>query len=212
MVCDGCLSYNAVIASYILLYLNNKKKEKTLSDVNVNEFYTFIEDYYQNNFNNLNKFNILNDFDSYFEGEDKENVFTDLKNVTSLIIKSRDVNFSLDDYIKHFNSTLDSILQKENKNNFRLDEIMKYIIKKCYDRDEDINIVKNRIINYIKTGDKKWLTKKTNLRNLVDKTDYRNKLVLFFEKLNIDINTYLEYIIDKYGDYIIDDSDTKTRK
>lgn len=86
---------------------------------------------------------------------------------------------------------------------------MKYIIKTCYDRDEDIINIKNRIINYIKTGDKRWLTRSNNLRNYVVKTDYRNKLLLFFKKLNIDINTYLEYIIDKYGDYIINDSTTK---
>lgn len=118
MVYDGCLSYNSVIASYIFLYLKYKKKINELNNINVDDFYNFILSYYKNNFENeLNKFNILNDFDSHFESIDHNYVFLNLKEVTLFIIKSKKKNFNIDDYIKCYESTLNLSFRNNNKEN-----------------------------------------------------------------------------------------------
>lgn len=98
LACDGSISFNSTVASYITLYIRERKKQNKLNNVGISDFYTFVQDYYQRTFiDKTNIQNIKSDF-----GFDRD-LISNYMNVTELLLKCIDKKFGYSDYIDHFN-------------------------------------------------------------------------------------------------------------
>ena len=200
MVCDQKLSYNYVISNYILLYLNSKKEHNQLDFFTCDEFIYYIKKYYKNNFVTDNKEIIFSDFINQFDDGYDEEIIENLKDITTLIINSSQNDFSLDDYINHYNLTLNKQQKK-----LKIDETMKYIVEIMLEKYNNLEIVKEKIINYIETGNERWITRRKDLRINISKINFRKELKIYLTKINLKSKAYIEYILYKYFSAEIED-------
>lgn len=97
--CDGLLSFNDVLSSYIKIYIDHHKKLNTLYLISAENFINFIAKQYGYWFvNKANNFVSFPNFDIY---NDKNRV-QDLKNITELFIKSFQKEFNFDSFLGHY--------------------------------------------------------------------------------------------------------------
>lgn len=97
--CDGLLSFNDVLSSYIKLYIDYHKRLNTLYLVGAQNFIEFIIEHYKYWFvNKSNNFTSFPNFDIYNNKKRAD----DLKNITELFLKSFQDGFNLDSFLGHY--------------------------------------------------------------------------------------------------------------
>lgn len=214
LACDGMLSYNETVANIISFYIENARKTNTLDKVGVQEFYNFVNNYYQDVFSNNNYNRLIADFNINKFEEMGDYAITNYKQVLALIIKSADHNFTFDNYLNHFKacetgardidylSNMPLAKQEELNANKQTETFLLEVISAMaskYGKEPAINCVKN----YINTGKSSFITRDYNLRqrvlnySLADKINnilqnnvlsFENYISLIEQKNNFDVN------------------------
>lgn len=186
--CDGRLSYNSTVASYIFMYLNNKRKYQRLEEINVFDFQNFIANYYNsklmsNQVGDIEIFNDMDDRETRPNSERRENY----KQVTELIVSSLKKEFSYDDYLQHFYKNKGELYNTQDENVY-YDAITmyKYAIEQSCGK-YGIEIGMSQIHSYIKTGKENYLTRNGNLRDIMIRADFREKILNLSAEMDYDM-------------------------
>lgn len=212
MVVDGSESFNFVVANLIFIYIDDKSKKRSLNKVGCDDFYYFIERYYNEVFSSnigLNKLKKDLDINSIDEIVNHQNIF-------KLIIKVSDDNFGLDDYINHFRDCCNYRSQFQKKLNIyeminsevdvlddeiveETNELLFYIIDVMLSKynDMDIDEVLCNVNFYIEIGNSIYLTRKNNLRQLIFNSDFRINMIKILKYYNCDLNSYFNLLVQK---------------
>ena len=99
MAVDGKISYNSTVATLIQLYINQKISSQSLGTVGVDDFYAFVENYYNYVFSSSQGlYKLTADFNTGGYNT-SEYQFLNYKNVIELILKSHKKNFTFEDYL-----------------------------------------------------------------------------------------------------------------
>lgn len=220
MAVDGSLSYNSTVASMILFYINEKRRTNSLETVNVNDFYSFVVNYYNYVFfsaKGLEKLN--NDFpwkNNRFETVEAQ--FVNYKNVFELMIKSINDSFTFNDYLNHYFECSNSSLRSQKENqlmNIRMntipeqvnvpdnnlvgntDEMLLQIIDVMNEKYNNQFAVLSSINRYISTGKEECITRYRNLRNMVISSTFREDLQTILRNNNMSFMDYAEGLLSK---------------
>lgn len=200
MVCDGHLSYNSTVASYIELYFKERKRQNRLDYVSVHDFYNFVENYYNLAF--IQKYyseqKIYQDFGTRrIQTHDGLN---NLKQVTKLIINSRERNFKFDDYLQHYRENLypESVNKRKIDINYaEIEAMMNYMIHVMTYHFGSVYKAKQQIIGYITKGKSEYLTRELGLRSKVVNSSFKEDLLKLLRELNMDLEQYINYVVNK---------------
>lgn len=215
MAVDGCLSFNSTIASLIQFYINNKVDTKTLNTVGVDDFYKYVEDYYNYAFSSAQGLQRLcADFrirsSNYSE-------MVNYKNVFELILKARNVDFSLEDYISHYHECSNPLIQRQKLRQMddlqnRHEMSVAAISQPATYSDEMVNRTNNMLLkmvdimmeknpnqyevldtiyNYLMNGRQNLITRHKNLRYMVIDSSFREDLMLILKTKKI---SFLDYV------------------
>ncbi|MBP5684758.1 MAG: hypothetical protein J6X02_05840 [Bacilli bacterium] len=194
---DGAISYNGVVANYIMLYLVEVYKKngvKGLDDLNLKEFYHFVIDYYAKTFvshENLDKFSK----DFIYVNENKpvnykdSSVYNDFMFVSKLIVESQAKDYSLNRYLSHYEMMVNTKNKKYNED--RVKKMLQSMVATML-RKRDNSYTLDNIENYINTGDCENLTRFENCRNEVCNSNFRKDFLDMVSKYNLNIHEYLD--------------------
>lgn len=211
---DGWISFNSTISSLITLYINEKKVNNLLNTVGVDDFYSYVQSYYNKAFltaEGLDK--LSNDFSPQKKLNNSQLV--NYKNVLELIIKMGKDNFNFESYIAHYNScsnpTINNyeIKQIENikkiniysienneivkKTNKMLLEIIDVMMEK-YGNQYSVLCAIN---NYYLSGSDTYITRYKNLRNIVTNSNFREELKAVLENKGVNVIEYAELLLSQ---------------
>ncbi len=211
IVCDGGESYNTIIADYIGLYLQFKKNNNDLDNVSLNDFINFIKKYYYNKF--IKKENLEDIPNHFFIGTEDELELSlpyrqiNFKHITELIIESFQDNYTLDDFMNHFNKC--NSMEQTNKEVRNLTTnrnqliLQKLLLESLTTMSEKYG--KSQAIyqmsQYLDTGDPRYITRDNMLRNRVCSSNLRNDLNNELRTMNISLASYIDKISNKTLDY-----------
>ena len=214
VACDGKISYNSTLAALISMYLNNSRSNQTLDNIDVNDFYRFVMEYYNKNLiNEPDYVKLTNDF-----GDDKRVINTpervvNYMNVISLILKTSNSNFGLMDYFNHYAECSDKQLQqgkvefitermKANELrrqketamlNMTFINAVDIMTERLKNRDKAISALEE----YLRTGRATILTRQNNLRKDICNSDFRERLNEYLINNNIDYFSYASSVLPK---------------
>lgn len=211
MAVDGSLSFNSTIASMVLFYINDKKSKKTLETVSVDDFYKFVENYYNYVFSSPEG---LAKLEEDFPYEDRrfetiEAQFVNYKNVFELILKSIKNDFTFDDYINHYRECSNIRLQRQKENQLRAikekvqdndivektNKMLLQVIDGMNEKYGNQYGVLSHIWNYLITGDETYITRYKNLRNMVVNSTFREDLRNILDNKQMDFMDYVEQLL-----------------
>lgn len=214
MAVDGRLSFNSTIASLIAIYINEKTEINRLDTVEVNDFYDFLQSYYNKVFFSAKGLQKLeNDFseNKYLSAEELVNY----KNVIELILKSNKENFNFENYVAHYNSCSNSVInnykinqikniKKLNIHNFENNDIVKKtnemlleLIDGMMIKNKDTYAVLCAINNYYISGQENYITRDNNLREKVVNSNFREELKIVLENKNVNCIEYSELLLSQ---------------
>lgn len=208
LACDGMLSYNETVANIISLYIENAKKTNTLDKIGIQNFYNFLNDYYQDIFFNNNYNRLIADFNIEDFDEMSDYAITNYKQVLALIIKSVDSNFTYADYINHFKAcetgsrNIDYLSkspftkQAEETADKEVETLLLEVINIMtikYDRESAIRNVKN----YINTDRSNFITRDHNLRQRAVNMSLANKVNGIIRNNDLSIEEYISLLEQK---------------
>ena len=182
---DGNLSYISIVSNYIYNYLDSKNNN--LDDINIDDFYNFIIDMYNNTFINFTKYKDLK-----IPGIDNPTVeeILNYKKITELILKTSEKKFNKDSFEEHFNECNDMNKVKEEENCFlALNTLINYIsVEKQYKSDSEIL---DTLKKYFETDNLSYITNKGFFRTTMYLTKFKENI----EKILKDNNLSLEQLI-----------------
>ena len=194
---DGAITYNGVVANYIMLYLVESYKRNGLvglDKVNIKDFYHFVIDYYAKTFvshENLDKFS--NDF-IYVNDNKKINyknssTYNDYMFVSKLIVESQAKDYNLNRFLSHYEMMVSTKNKKYNEDKVKkmLQSMIATMLRK---KDSSYNL--SNIENYINSGNCEYLTRFENCRNDICNSNFRKDFLDMVSKYNINIHEYLE--------------------
>lgn len=157
---DGHLSYNMVLATFIELYLNDKREKNELDSVNDIELSTFIDKIIKNI--NFNK-----DLLDRFKVNDSQK-FVDLIRISNILKDNINNNLSINKLYKYQkvkdSDTVNNITQSFNEED---KERMLYVINGLAYFYSNLDEVHERIMRYIETGNINLFTRKNDIRKIV---------------------------------------------
>ena len=196
------LSYNSVLALYIKLYIQARKKEDNIDQISNQDFIQFINDYYNNTFvKQCNKDEIITTFaltnNSSFSTE-----VINIKNITELIIKGNTDGFTFDNLIEHYNkykdtSFINNELEKTNHNELTEEDIdaTNSLLKQALDImntkfDKD-NAIK-RLNDYIFNNSEQLITRDQNLRSKLVNSSLRVNMLYILNNNKVNLSEYLD--------------------
>ena len=190
LACDGDYSYNGTLTALLQMYLNNKKSHNELDKVNYENFFDFLADCYTDEF-------IIGD-DKPFEralgyGKD-DKAKRNFQFVFSLIAKTQNPSYDLDDFMAHFRRSLAD--KQEGKGSEELliecvDAMSKYYQNS---RKGIVNVE-----SYVVDNVPRRLTNKNNLRERVVRSNMREDVLSAMRRDNTTFKDYLKKVMDKYG-------------
>lgn len=192
--CDGRISYNSTMCQFINMYIMSKRNN--LNNVSVSDFYGYILNYYKNVFVepcDINKF--MKDFN--LDENMCTKLFLNYKQVTSLIVKNGDPNFTYDDFLNHFhacNNSLDIDYLNVNKlNNYDIDNQLESLFCEVITK-MSIKYGKNNALNafnnYLYDGNSTSITRMDNLRDRVVNSNLRKYIIKILETKGINLEQY----------------------
>lgn len=179
---DSNLSYTSIIVEYIYSYLKSKNTDEKLEEISDNNFYNYIIDSYKKNFIDLDGFSNIQ-FPGFNNKYKNLRIYQD---ITELILKVSEKNFSEDDFYNLFNefNDKDKIEEKDSKNNtlITLCSIIKMQRNK-YGEENTIKMIKE----YLNSGSVTYISNNCSLRELVLTNDFRENIKKYLEDNNITI-------------------------
>lgn len=214
LACDGKISFNSTISKYITIYLQEKKRTGSLNSVGIEDFYNFIQNYFQRTF--IDKTNIQNvKTDLDING----NLIGNYMNVTELILKCINSNFGYSNYIEHFNKCSNQYLMEQQNQaleNYFLTAVNNNLQKSTSQTEflitpelrQETNEMLVRIINvlkiryeaetylriekYLETGNVNYIPgDDPNLRNDLSRSHFREALKQILAHDNISLHNYI---------------------
>ena len=105
MACDRNLSYNNTIATFIAMYIEQRKKENKLQSVKLSDFVRYVAEYHKDRFQQFNnEEETLKDFGIKPNSDDYSTSFKllNLRDVTTLFLESTGIMYSFNNYLQHF--------------------------------------------------------------------------------------------------------------
>ena len=199
IACDGRISYNSTVATLLQLYIADKRKENTLNEVNVNDFYEFINNYYKKVFVNKTHIHRLKtDFDVDINNK---KVVINYMNVLELILKARNNDFSFTDFLVHYSNCKNNEIKDNKQSKFyetkkmsdvELNNMTKEIIQTLLKMYKDERTARNYLSSYICYNDERYLTREYGLREKVINSNYRQSLLKYLKEHNLDFNGYIQ--------------------
>lgn len=199
IACDGKISYNETIAILLQLYITNKRQENSLNEVNVNDFYEFVHNYYKKVF--VNKTHIHRLKTDFNVDINNKKLVINYMNVLELILKANNNNFSFTDFLIHYNNCIGNNVQTKKQNKFyetkkmgevELNNMTKEIIQTLLKTYKDERTARDYLSSYICYNDARYLTKEYGLREKVTNSNYRESLLKYLKEHNLDLNGYLK--------------------
>lgn len=231
MTVDGSLSFNSTVASLIQFYINDKIEKNLLDTVGVDDFYLFVQNYYDYTFASAQGLkDLARNFSENCCLSDEDII--NYRNVFKFLLKVRNKDFSLGDYVLHFIQC--SSYSVRNANYVELDMIRSGQVF-AYMRDEDKEIiiertnkfllrlfdemnkkyndmylVLNDINHYILTGNINYIPSIKNLRNMVQNSSFKKDIN---DILNYNCVSFIDYaqslLNDRNNQVINEDEDKK---
>lgn len=206
---DGTISFNATISHLIALYINNKTSTNELNTVNVDDFYLFVENYYKYSFSSKTGiYSLMSQF------QIDSSMLVDYKNVFELILKSKDPNFRINDYIAHYQECSNPNIQNNKENDIinlingsnqntneyieqKTNETFLYIFDVMFKKYPNEDLVLNAINFYLIYGDLTKLTRENNLRDDIANSTFRQDLNNILLSKNIDFKEYAKKLLEQ---------------
>lgn len=204
--CDGHISYNSTMADLLSVYIQQRKSENSLDEINITDFYGFLMNYYHDVFSNAgNVERLISDFElSRIDNDIVENY----KQVIALIIKSFNSNMTFEDYFAHFevcNSGMKGIdylnMKSSNVQSLNVDgqdmhELLFEaidVMSQKYGRTHAIEAIEN----YLITGDITYLTRQNNIRQKLVNSNCRDYFNEILSKTSVSFGQYLYFLEQK---------------
>lgn len=210
---DEDLSYNSVVANIVYSYLNLRKSENALSQVDYNDFILYVQQYYNQTFKSIEGIKKLqNDSDfqrdyhritQYRHGYTEGKLVLNYKKVCTMLLQSLDFRKTSDAYLRtilgfknkdndyQMSSYYDTIInnEKQRKNLESLKRILdEYIIYL-----DNNNIDAKRYLNaFVANGDYDLITRDNSYRSLFY---YNNMLGAIPILTNNNIDMYVSNVI-----------------
>ena len=209
MASDGRLSYNSTVAHLISLYIDEKKRTNSLNTINIDNFYNYINNYYNYAFSSNEGFEKLKQ-DFRIQGDIPTQQIVNYKNVFELIIKTNQENFTFQDYISHYEEcrnshihqqkcsqveTIKSSSAHDSKN--EINELLLFIINTMIEKYQDLDIVLNNINQYINTGNENYITRYKGLRENITNSKFRENIITILESNNINFINYSQDLLQQ---------------
>lgn len=208
-VCDGKLSYNSTISKLITLYFKEKKYD--LESAELQDFISFVYNYYENTFMNVGGLNrVINDFEinkniANTSDVNFSNTLRNYKQIFELFLKSIDLDFNFEHLNCHFienkrqyqanNDEFYQKLQSSSDNNFSLITEAYKTMKMKYGNLQALN----GIIKYLKSGNGIYLTRKNNIRERILNSNVRIQFLHQAELQGITISDLLDSLVQEYS-------------
>lgn len=199
IACDGRISYNDTVSTLLYLYISTKRKENTLNEVNVNDFYEFVNNYYKKVFINKTHIHRLKT-DFNVDINNKKQVINYM-NVLELILKAGNNNFSFTDFLVHFDNCKSNEVNDKKQSKFyetkkmgevELNDMTKEIIKILLKSYNNERTARDHLSSYICYNDSRYLTREYGLRDKVTNSNYRQSLLKYLKEQNLDFNSYIQ--------------------
>lgn len=218
---DGRLSYNSTLATLITNYINGRKFSGKFSSVSAEDFYNFVEDYYNYVFSSEHGLKKLNeDFGVNEEGRFllSASEIVNLKEIISLILKSKNPSFTFESYLSHFEECISSLEKRkkedevinvmhgnyDNSHGYVSEELrsktneslLRTIRIMCEKYPNEYGVV-NAISNYVITGDEKYITSYRNLRETLVRSSFRSDMSFILQVDQTDVFHYAYDLLNK---------------
>lgn len=220
MAVDGSLSFNSTVASFVQLYINDKIDKNILDTVGVDDFYAFVNKYYNEVFANAQGLERLNrDFGERGRLDDYELV--NYKNVIELFLKASKEGFTFDDYIEHYRECSNKSIQRDKVRDImdikmgrtptprrnskpeekvddkakKTNEMLLAVIDGMVEKYGDQYAVLNNINHYIMSGNESYITRYKNLRYMVADSSFREDLLEILRNKRMRFMDYAQEVL-----------------
>jgi len=191
--CDGNISFNAALASYISLYLRDAAAKDELDSVNIVNFYKYVVSYYNTNLKDITDDKKLKE-DFAILKPDPDDI-DDYKMVSKLIINAAHPEFNYHDFISDFEEFKKIKEMKKLETYSQVSQLINQSIRIMTQKYGEEAAMENVKI-FLATGDYRRLTRDKNLRATAKEVDLKER---FDTMLNKNGQTVEEYWQEKYG-------------
>ncbi len=180
IVIDGNLSYNWIVANFVAQYLNHKKITNKLEEIKVFDLYNYVIDEYKNNFINLSTYNTIKISETKLD----QNSITYYKQITELILKISEPEFTREDFDKHFTEVNDIEQFKNEANTYNtLNTLTNYI--SIQSKKQSIESLYESLQMYINTGKLEYITNACSLRANMYFSNFKENIENILKDKNI---------------------------
>lgn len=219
MAVDGSLSFNSTVASFVQIYINDKIDKNALDTVSVDDFYAFVEKYYNEVFANAQGLERLTR--DFGEGYLDDSALVNYKNVIELLLKAGKDSFTFDDYIVHYRECSNSSIQRDKIRDIRdikmgrtpaprkntepdetvddkvkkTNEMLLTVIDGMVEKYGDQYAVLNNISHYVMSNDVSYITRFKNLRYMVADSSFREDLIEILRNKRMRFMDYAQEVL-----------------
>ncbi len=217
---DKKLSYNHTLTQFLTNYVDTRKREGNLNNININDFLNYGKKYYQERFMNYEKIeDTMHDFmdDKSFNEED----FVNVKEILDLFLASSNPNFSFHDYLNHYHKISDQdsfyeevrkVKEKRKQEKEARDSHLKNIdsillnmidtVSKQYDQQYAYSVLNE----FLRSGKLQYLTRENNVRRSFIEYGLFESLPKILRENNASINEYCDRLLAKRKERILEDA------
>ena len=219
VVCDGHISYNTTMAKFISIYIQARKINGQLNNIDIQDFKNYLNQYYKEVFLNKDYDRFVNDFKNVSL---ENNDFVNYQQVLALIIKSLNPEFTYRQYKEHYkmctygNSNCDYLV--EEKPNFINNNVESSIVESHinvtkapnqtleillldalsimsnkYGRDNAIKSIQK----YLVTNNARLISRDNNLRQRIVNSNFAIDLSNVLNSNNLTLEQYISLLEQK---------------
>ncbi len=209
---DGTLSFLRTISNYIRLYLSEKQKTNTVEDICVEDFYQFIQSYYEEvleNFDDTDR--LIQDFaiDGRYPRNTNETI-VGYQNITKLILQASDEEFTYEDYLKHVADCQNDVIQEKKISTLAMlrdpspkkltqeevKQVRTFLLQalRTMTNKYGRTIAVQNIREYIRRNDPSFLTRENGLRDLLTSVNFRDSILRLLAEEKVSLRKYIESI------------------
>ena len=183
---DGNLSYLSIITDYLYNYL--KEKKDNIEQINIDDFYNYIIDLYNDTFINYSKYTNL--MIPNIDKPTEQDILT-YKKITEYILKVSEKKFTKNEFIQHFNECNDSKNNYEERKTFlALNTLINFVsVEKQYKSDNEIIEILKK---YLETNNLSYITNIGFFRTTMYLINFKSCI----EKIMSDSKLSLDELID----------------
>ncbi len=196
------LSYNYLLAQYIKLYLQTKRQENNIDQISAQDFMDFISHYYNESLINNNADEIIKLLN--ISHDNNKSIVLNIKNITELIMKSNQADFTFEHFIEHYNKYnnqefINQELTDSKKNTLTEEEISKTnnSLKQAFNTMQTKfgheQAIK-RLQQYIYCNQEQLITRDNNLRSQLVNSPFRVNMLILLKETQMSLTEYLDSI------------------